>query len=106
MGFQPELLRRTPRAARRHPRRDGAQRAARRRRSQRRSRHCSRTTARDRLGALQTPALVIAADDDIIIRLSLSHRMYEELPHGSWAIVPGGHAAFLENPEPVESSRH
>jgi pimeloyl-ACP methyl ester carboxylesterase len=53
-----------------------------------------------RLAALQTPALVIASDDDIIIRLSLSHRMYEELPHGSWAIVPGGHAAFVENPEP------
>jgi pimeloyl-ACP methyl ester carboxylesterase len=52
------------------------------------------------LGALRTPALVIAADDDIIIRLSLSHRLYEELPNGSWAIVPGGHAAFLENPDP------
>ena len=54
----------------------------------------------DRLSALQTPALVIAADDDIIIRLSLSHRMYEELPGAAWAIVPGGHAAFLENPGP------
>jgi 3-oxoadipate enol-lactonase len=54
----------------------------------------------DRLGSLQTPALVIASDDDIIIRLSLSHRLYEELPHGSWAIVPGGHAAFVENPDP------
>jgi 3-oxoadipate enol-lactonase len=54
----------------------------------------------DRLGSLQTPALVIAADDDIIIRLSLSHRLYEELPNGSWAIVPGGHAAFVENPDP------
>jgi 3-oxoadipate enol-lactonase len=53
-----------------------------------------------RLAGLRTPALVIAADDDIIIRLSLSHRMYEELPHGSWAIVPGGHAAFVENPDP------
>lgn len=54
----------------------------------------------DRLGSLHTPALVIASDDDIIIRLSLSHRMYEELPRGSWAIVPGGHAAFVENPDP------
>ena len=54
----------------------------------------------DRIGSLQTPALVIAADDDIIIRLSLSHRLFEELPRGSWAIVPGGHAAFLENPDP------
>ncbi len=55
---------------------------------------------RDRLGSLHTPALVIAADDDIIIRLSLSHRLFEELPRGSWAIVPGGHAAFVENPDP------
>jgi 3-oxoadipate enol-lactonase len=54
----------------------------------------------DRLAGLRTPALVIAADDDIIIRLSLSHRLYEELPRARWAIVPGGHAAFLENPEP------
>jgi 3-oxoadipate enol-lactonase len=54
----------------------------------------------DRLAGLHTPALVIAADDDIIIRLSLSHRLYEELPQASWAIVPGGHAAFLENPGP------
>jgi aminoacrylate hydrolase len=54
----------------------------------------------DRLRLLHTPSLVIAADDDIIIRLSLSHRMYEELPNASWAIVPGGHAAFLENPAP------
>ena len=54
----------------------------------------------DRVGALHTPALVIAADDDIIIRLSLSHRLFEELPSATWAIVPGGHAAFLEHPEP------
>jgi 3-oxoadipate enol-lactonase len=54
----------------------------------------------DRLSGLRTPALVIAADDDIIIRLSLSHRLFEELPRASWAIVPGGHAAFLENPQP------
>jgi 3-oxoadipate enol-lactonase len=54
----------------------------------------------ERLGSLHTPALVIAADDDIIIRLSLSHRLFEELPRGTWAIVPGGHAAFVENPDP------
>lgn len=53
-----------------------------------------------RLGLLHTPALVIAADDDIIIRLSLSHQLFEELPRGTWAIVPGGHAAFVENPDP------
>ena len=36
----------------------------------------------------------------IIIRLSLSHRLFEELPRGSWTVVPGGHAAFVENPDP------
>jgi len=54
----------------------------------------------DRVGSLATPALVIAADGDIIIRPSLSHRLFEELPRASWATVPGGHAAFLENPDP------
>ncbi|HVC42013.1 MAG TPA: alpha/beta hydrolase [Candidatus Saccharimonadales bacterium] len=54
----------------------------------------------DRLGSLEPPALVIAADDDIIIRLSITQRLFEELPRGSWVIVPGGHAAFLENPDP------
>lgn len=54
----------------------------------------------NRLAELRTPALVIADDDDIVIRLSLSHRLYEELPQAKSAIVPGGHAAFLENPEP------
>ncbi len=54
----------------------------------------------DRLGSLRTPALVIAADDDIVIRMSLSHRLFEGLPRGFWAIVPGGHAAFVENPDP------
>ncbi len=54
----------------------------------------------DRIGALHTPALVIAADDDIIIRPSLSHRLLEVLPDATWTVVPGGHAAFLENPAP------
>ena len=54
----------------------------------------------DRVGAIRTPALVIAADDDIIIRTSLSHRLFDALPNATWAVVPGGHAAFLENPEP------
>ena len=46
------------------------------------------------------PPCIRTLDDDIIIRLSLSHRMFEELPGAAWAIVPGGHAAFLENPGP------
>jgi 3-oxoadipate enol-lactonase len=56
--------------------------------------------SRDRLGSLRTPALVIAADQDIIIRPALSRRLFEALPSATWAVVPGGHAAFVENPEP------
>ena len=56
--------------------------------------------ARDRLAALTTPALVIAAADDIIIRPALSRALFEALPDAAWTVVPGGHAAFWENPGP------
>jgi 3-oxoadipate enol-lactonase len=56
--------------------------------------------ARDRLGTLATPTLVIAAADDIIIRPALSRRLLETLPAAAWSVVPGGHAAFWENPGP------
>lgn len=56
--------------------------------------------ARDRLAALATPALVIAAADDIIIRPALSRELLEALPDATWTVVPGGHAAFWENPGP------
>jgi 3-oxoadipate enol-lactonase len=55
-----------------------------------------------RIGAVRVPALVLAARDDIIIRPELSRRLFEALDDGigTWALVPGGHAAFWENPEP------
>jgi 3-oxoadipate enol-lactonase len=55
-----------------------------------------------RIGAVSVPALVIAARDDIIIRPQLSRELFEALPEGNraWAEVPGGHAAFWENPAP------
>ena len=56
--------------------------------------------ARDRLGTLRVPTLVIAAVDDIIIRPALSRRLFETLPDGAWSMVPGGHAAFWEHPGP------
>ena len=56
--------------------------------------------ARDRLAALNTPALVIAAADDIIIRPALSRELFEALPAATWSVVPGGHAAFWEDPGP------
>lgn len=56
----------------------------------------------DRIGAVTVPTLVLVARDDIIIRPELSRRLYEALPEASrsWAMVPGGHAAFWENPQP------
>jgi 3-oxoadipate enol-lactonase len=56
--------------------------------------------ARDRLAALTTPTLVIAAADDIIIRPALSLALFEALPDAAWTVVPGGHAAFWEDPGP------
>jgi 3-oxoadipate enol-lactonase len=56
--------------------------------------------ARDRLAALTTPTLVIAAADDIIIRPALSRELLEALPDAAWTVVPGGHAAFWEDPGP------
>ena len=56
--------------------------------------------ARDRLAALRIPTLVIAAADDIIIRPALSRELLEALPEATWSVVPGGHAAFWEDPGP------
>ncbi len=51
-----------------------------------------------RLGSIAMPALVIAAEDDIIIKPALSRRLFDGLPRASWALLPGGHATFLEDP--------
>ena len=40
------------------------------------------------------------ASDDIIIRPALSRRLHAALPRATWVEVPGGHAAFWENPRP------
>jgi 3-oxoadipate enol-lactonase len=52
----------------------------------------------DRLASIATPALVLVAESDILIRPALSGRMLERLPAASWATVPGGHAVMWENP--------
>ena len=54
----------------------------------------------DRLAAIATPALVLVAESDVLIRPSLSRRMLERLPAASWAAVPGGHAVMWERPGP------
>jgi pimeloyl-ACP methyl ester carboxylesterase len=51
-----------------------------------------------RLGSITTSALVIACEDDIVIKPALSHRLHEALPGSAWQLLPGGHATFLENP--------
>ena len=56
--------------------------------------------ARVRVPAITTPTLVIAAHDDVIISEALSRRLYEALPEATWSVVPGGHAAFWEDPAP------
>jgi 3-oxoadipate enol-lactonase len=55
-----------------------------------------------RIGAVRVPTLVLAAGDDIIIRPELSRRLFDLLAPGvgTWAVVPGGHAAFWEDPGP------
>jgi 3-oxoadipate enol-lactonase len=56
----------------------------------------------DRIGAITVPTLVLAAADDIIIRPELSRQLFDALAGGvgTWAVVPGGHAAFWEDPAP------
>jgi 3-oxoadipate enol-lactonase len=56
--------------------------------------------AAERVGSLGAPTLVLVADDDIIIRPALSRRLFDALPNGEWIAVPGGHAAFWEDPGP------
>ena len=45
---------------------------------------------------------MLAAADDIIIRPELSRQLFDALADGvgTWAVVPGGHAAFWEDPAP------
>ena len=56
--------------------------------------------AMDRVGEIGLPTLVLVAEDDIIIRPQLSRRLFEAIPNAQWAVVPGGHGAFWENPGP------
>ncbi|MGO8959423.1 MAG: alpha/beta fold hydrolase [Streptosporangiaceae bacterium] len=56
----------------------------------------------DRIGSVRVPTLVLVASDDIIIRPELSRQLFDALSDGAgtWTVVPGGHAAFWENPGP------
>lgn len=54
--------------------------------------------AAPRLASITTPALVMASADDIIIKPDLSRQLLGSLPRAECALLPGGHAAFLEDP--------
>jgi pimeloyl-ACP methyl ester carboxylesterase len=56
----------------------------------------------ERIGSVTVPTLVLVASDDIVIRPELSRRLFDALGEGvgTWKVVPGGHAAFWENPGP------
>ena len=43
--------------------------------------------ATGRLGSITTPALVIACEDDIVIKPALSRRLHEALPGSDWLIA-------------------
>jgi len=51
-----------------------------------------------RLASIRTPALVLASADDIIIKPPLSRALHASLPAAQWALLPGGHAGFIEDP--------
>jgi len=55
-------------------------------------------TTRD-LATIQAPVLVIAGDDDVVDHAH-TVAMYEALPHGQLAILPGtSHGVFMEKPD-------
>jgi len=52
----------------------------------------------DEIRSIQTPALVLVGDDDLV-ELSHTCALYEALPHGQLAVVPGAsHAVPAEKP--------
>ena len=51
-----------------------------------------------RLGQITVPSLVLAGEEDILIPVSLSHRMHEAIPGSEWATTKGGHGCVWEHP--------
>ena len=52
--------------------------------------------ARSRLSAISVPTLVLAGDDDILIPVSLSRELADDIPGATWATCPGGHMCVWE----------
>ena len=51
-----------------------------------------------RLDRISTPTLVLAGEQDILIPVSLSKRLQEQIPGADWATTKGGHACMWEHP--------
>jgi 3-oxoadipate enol-lactonase len=51
-----------------------------------------------RLGQITVPTLVLAGEQDILIPVSLSRRLHEQIPGSAWATTRGGHACLWEYP--------
>jgi 3-oxoadipate enol-lactonase len=54
---------------------------------------------RDRIGAVRTPTLVLAGEEDILIPVRLSKQLHELVPGAAWATTRGGHACCWEHPQ-------
>ena len=54
--------------------------------------------ARERLGDIDVPTLVVAGEQDILIPVELSRRLHEGIAGSEWATVTGGHACIWEHP--------
>jgi 3-oxoadipate enol-lactonase len=51
-----------------------------------------------RLGQIAVPTLVLAGEQDILIPVSLSRRLHEQISGAQWATTRGGHACLWEYP--------
>jgi 3-oxoadipate enol-lactonase len=51
-----------------------------------------------RLGQIGVPTLVLAGEQDILIPVSLSRRLHEQVHGSQWATTRGGHACLWEYP--------
>lgn len=51
-----------------------------------------------RLDRISTPTLVLAGEQDILIPVSLSKRLHDQIPGADWATTKGGHACMWEHP--------
>jgi 3-oxoadipate enol-lactonase len=54
---------------------------------------------REDLGSINSPTLVLAGEEDILIPVSLQRELHGLIPGATWATTPGGHACMWESPD-------